>query len=153
MFVSVWRIFVLGIVAVGLLSLVPSVVYAQLVPCEGLDTPGDPRPVCTVSHLFAILVNIFNFLLELAGVVLLLVVIVGGVRMIIFHFTEQPETELVAAKQMLTQGIFGFAIIAGAVLIVNAVLLILGLNCGSDIEKRIAKLGFSTGCTVLIAPK
>ena len=123
------------------LLLVPLFVNAQLVPCKGIAGPGDPRPVCGVEHIFSLLINIFNFLLTLAAIVLLLFAITAGMRMIIFHFSEQPESELANAKLTLTHAIFGFAIVAGAMIIINTVLIILGLNRATAIGRLLFDLG------------
>lgn len=130
--------------AISFLLSTPLVVYAQVVPfCNPVGSGADPN-TCGVVHIFLLLVNIFNFLLAFAGIVLLLIVVIAGTRMILFHFAEQPETELVVAKQTLTRGIFGFVIVAGAMLIVDSMLFILGLNTSTPIGLLLCSWGI--GC-------
>lgn len=113
-------------------AVVPLVAQAAIVPCapeatttESTLPGGTPTTVpaianqCTVNKLLEVPVNIFNFLLDGAAIVLLLIIVWAGVRMAFYWFNEQPEQELMAAKLTLTRGIFGFTVVALAILIVN----------------------------------
>jgi len=102
------------IVLFVLLGLVwPSVAYQQA-PFVFCDQTG-----CTLTNLLSVPVRIFNWLLGLAGFVLLAMIVWAGVRMILYYVSDQPEMELMSAKLTLRRGIFGFLIIAFAFLIVN----------------------------------
>ena len=94
-------------------------VYAQsdFVPCDGLG--------CTFNDLCIMVTNIYNWLLGMAGLVAILLIIYGGVRMIWFsYFAEFPnqEEELAAGKLTVTRAIFGLLIVATAYLLVNTLL-------------------------------
>lgn len=129
--------------------LVPLVVLGLLLPhtarmqtpfivCGGTiedpESPGyqgiDPL-TCTLGHLLDVPVRIYNFLLGLAALVLLAVILISGLRMMWYYGAELPEAELAAAKNMLTRGLVGFAIVAAAYLAVNVALAVLSLNQGS----------------------
>jgi hypothetical protein len=138
------------------LLLLPGFAEAQIIPrCSSTGLPSnpalscaqilqDPTATCGVCHIFALLISIFNFLLGLAAILLLLFAIIAGARMIIFQFSEQPESELVNARLTLTRAIFGFAIIAGAMIIVNTVLFVIGLNSATPIGSLLCSFGL--GC-------
>ena len=102
--------------------IMPLTAQAAIVPCTGLD--------CTISDIFTLLINIYNILLGLAAVVALLFIVLGGVRMLIFYFAEQPEAELEAAKNTIRRALFGLLIIIGAFLIVATLLTFLQANRG-----------------------
>ena len=120
-----WRS-VLFIFWLVLLGVTPNVAQQAIVGCEGLN--------CKLTDLLAIPVNIFNYLLSGAALVLLLMIIWAGIRMTMYWFNEQPEQELTAAKMTLTRAIVGFAIVTMAILIVNILAVqILGLYPGSGL--------------------
>lgn len=108
------------LVLAGALLTPASLVHAQnpLVPCSGLK--------CRLSDLFQLLVNIYNFLLGMAAIVAVLMIIVAGVRMLVYYWSEQPKPELEAAKNTLRRAIFGLVIIVTAYLVVNTLLAVLG---------------------------
>ena len=81
---------------------------------------------CTFNDLLEVPVRIFNSALGLAAFVLLGIIVFAGSRMMWYYLAESPKQELENAKHTLTRGIVGFAIIAGAILIVNTLLAILG---------------------------
>lgn len=96
---------------------------------------GSDPLTCTLEHLLDVPVRIYNFLLGLAALVLLAVILIAGLRMLWHYGAEVPEVELAAAKNMLTRGLLGFAIIATAYLTVNVVLAVLSLNNESWVGK------------------
>lgn len=62
--------------------------------------------------------------------------------MILYHVSEMPEQELVAAKMTLTRGITGFLIIAFSYVMVNLLLYnILGLDAGTEVGKLLKIFG------------
>lgn len=118
---------VVFVVSMCIMSAIPQIAHQAIVECEGL--------ACTLGDLLAIPVNIFNFLLESAALVLLAMIIWAGIRMSMYWFGEQPEQELTAAKVTLTRAIFGFVIVAMAILIINILAVtILGLYPGSPLR-------------------
>lgn len=99
-------------------------VHAAIVPCNGLD--------CELSDFFELLVNIYNFLLGMAGMVALIFLIWGGIQMFLYHYFEHPQEILSGAKLTVTRAIFGLIVIATAYLVVNTVLVLLGVQCPQD---------------------
>lgn len=111
-------------VSIFVMSAMPQIAHQAIVECEGL--------ACKLEDLLEIPVNIFNFLLEGAAIVLLAMIIWAGIRMSMYWFSEQPEQELTAAKVTLTRAIVGFVIVATAILIINILAVtILGLSSSS----------------------
>ena len=119
----------LSLASVFLLMIVPVYAYAQagssrIVQCSDLD--------CDLEDLLYVPVTIYNYLLGTAAAVFIVVVIWAGIRMMIYHASESPESELINAKFTLFRGITGFVIVAGAYTIVNVLIIgILGLNSGT----------------------
>lgn len=122
--------------------------YAQIVPaCD--PVPGDEfapghqgEPNCSVNHLFELLVNIYNFLLGLAAVIAVLMIVFAGFRILIYYWSEQPESDLEAAKNTIRRAIFGLIIILTAYLVVTTVVFsLLGLNATSPIAELLLKWG------------
>ena len=126
---------VLILFVVGLVFMPALRVYAAnqsgFVQCEGLH--------CTFQDLCDTFVKIYDWLLGMAGLVAILFIIYGGVRMIWFsYFAEFPnqEEELASGKITITRAIFGLVIVAVAYLLVHTLLIdILGW-------------GEAIGCTV-----
>ncbi len=120
---------------------------ASIVPCHPIPTTGPNGESsiannCTFNQLLEIPVNIFNFLLSSAAIVLLAVIIWSGIRMLLFYASDSPEAELENAKLTLRRGIFGFFIIACSYLIVNILAVtILGLNPASAVGKLLQQFG------------
>ena len=85
-------------------------------------------PVCDVSTIIVLIVNIYNYLLWLASFVALLFVIWGGVRMFLIGFSEQPEEYLTAAKNTVRRALAGLVIILTAFLVVNTLLYFLNFQ-------------------------
>ncbi|MEX1997259.1 MAG: hypothetical protein WEA04_01080 [Candidatus Andersenbacteria bacterium] len=81
---------------------------------------------CGVKHLVELAINVYNFLLGMAAAVALLFIIIGGVRMLIYSFTEAPETELQSAKYTVTRAVVGLVIVIAAFLIVETLIQFLG---------------------------
>ena len=117
----------------GLLFPLPAYQQAPFVRCgdSASSTPLD----CTLKNMIDVPVRIYNFLLGFAAIILLLVIAWAGLRMIVFHLSDMPESELANAKMTLTRGIFGFLIIAMSYLIVNLLLAIFCLNPDSFLFK------------------
>lgn len=109
-------------------ALWPAVGWATgLVPCEGLN--------CTVDHLFILFVMIYNFLLAATALVAMLFVVVGGIRM---FFVAASASEMESAKKTVQNAIIGLVIIAGAYLIVNTLIDVLG---GGGLRALFRRLG------------
>lgn len=108
----------------------PLTAYAQLLPACN-PVPGQPDS-CEVADLFALLVNIYNYLLGLAALVAMLFIVWGGMRMFYFGYMEDSASELEAAKFTVRRAIGGFVIIATAYLLVATLLYLLGLDRGTE---------------------
>jgi hypothetical protein len=74
------------------------------------------------------LVNIYNFLIGMAAVVALLLIVFSGVKIVIFQFSESPESELTEAKHGLTRALTGLALIMMAFISVQTLLNLLGFS-------------------------
>jgi hypothetical protein len=112
-----------GLLITVVLSLfLPLSVLAQ----EPFVTCGANPLSCNINELLYVPVRIFNTVLGWAAFVLLGVIVWGGTRMMMFYLSERPQSELEAAKHTLTRGLTGFAIVAGAILMVNTLLFVLG---------------------------
>ncbi len=116
---------------VAFLLCLPMVADAALVPCSG--TPADP---CTVEKFFTLLTNVYNFLLELGGVVALLFIIWGGVQMIL-GFLDGGEHMVQAGKDTVKHGVIGLLLLACGYLIVNTIIMVLG---GGGINQLLAPI-------------
>ncbi len=119
-FLNVW--FLLS----GFLLALPVAAADPLVPCGGVD--------CTINDFFQLLVNIYNFLLGLGGIVALLFIILGGVQMIM-GFLDGGEHSVQAGKDTIKNGIIGLIILACGYLVVNT---IIGLLGGGGIDQLLA---------------
>lgn len=85
---------------------------------------------CTPAHLGGLLVGAFELLLSFAVVVALFFIILSGIRMVSAWFAEAPESEYKDAKSSFRQAVFGLILVAGAFLIVETVLALLGVPGG-----------------------
>ncbi len=123
-------------VLLGLLAPLPAWQQVPFVECAY-------RPLsCDLEDLLSVPVRIFNFLLGMAGIVLLAVIVWAGMRFILYHFSEMPEAELNNAKMTLTRGIFGFLVIAFSYVMVNLLLYtLLGLSDDSQVGKLLQEFG------------
>lgn len=114
------------ILALATLILInPIVAHAALVTCQPVNSQGE-YVGCAFSQLVDTLVTIYNYLLGLAGLVALLYIIFGAIRMFYWTFMEAKEAELSAAKTTVSRAIVGLVIIAMAYLIVNTLIIWLG---------------------------
>jgi amino acid transporter len=115
-----------------LIAFVPALANAQepFVRCGDSEDDRFNPLSCTFDDLLRVPIRIFNALLGFAAFILLGIIIFAGLRMLWYHLAESPEQELQNAKHTLTRGLVGFAIVAGAILIVNTLLFILGLSSG-----------------------
>lgn len=113
--------------------------HAAIIP------PCDPMPEtptsCGVNDLLKLLVNIYNFLLGLAGLVAMLFIVFGGVRMLYFSYLENQASELEAAKLTVSRAIGGLVIIALAYLLVNTALTMLGVARNSQVGELLIEWG------------
>lgn len=122
------------ILAMGVWA-IPTVVSAQaqrsgLVPCgpEGGASgsgPGANVSNCTIQDLFGLLVNIYNYLLGLAGLVAFGFLIYGGIQM---FFYSVDEEKLASGKKTVIEALIGIAIVLLAYIIVNTLLVALGVS-------------------------
>ncbi|PIT98537.1 MAG: hypothetical protein COT71_00170 [Candidatus Andersenbacteria bacterium CG10_big_fil_rev_8_21_14_0_10_54_11] len=73
---------------------------------------------CTLADLLSVPARVYNWSTGLASGVLLALIAFAGVRILLFYFSDKPESELNAAKMMLRHALFGFAIVMLSWLIV-----------------------------------
>ena len=109
---------IVSLVVFGLVFAAP--VMAALVPtvCQGASAAGQ----CTLSSLKDLVANMINFLLGFAGLVCLLFLVIGGVRMLTSG--GNPET-VKNAKSTISNAFLGLAITLAAYLIINVVIIVL----------------------------
>ena len=130
-----------GVVCIAmLLSLAPDV-HAQIVPCGYEGAEGGRE--CTINHLFTLLIGIYNFLLGMAAIVAVLMIIIGGIGMFVYHWFENAEQILYGSKLTVTRAIFGLIVVAAAYLITNTLLVLLGIAPDSAIGMLLKSLGFT----------
>lgn len=103
----------------------PAVARAAILPdCN--PVPGGANP-CGIADMFQLLVNIYNFLLGMAAIVLMLMLVWSGIQMLIAQYNEQPTSAMENAKLSLRRAVFGFVIIAVAYILVYTLLTVLGV--------------------------
>lgn len=106
-----------------LVAVAPFIAQAAIVPdCD--PVPGNAKS-CTIKDLGRLLINIYNFLLGTIGLVAILFIIFGGLRMLYWTFLENSSGELEAAKTTVTRAITGLIIALCAFVIVNLAITIL----------------------------
>lgn len=114
------------------LVLVPAVAYAQgsgFLPCNPLKGVD-----CKLSHLFDLLVGIYNFLLGLAAFVAMLMLVWGAIQILIAWLGESPERSYEDGKNTIRRALFGLFLIAAAYMIVNLIVSALGGDLEDIIE-------------------
>ncbi|MBI1833663.1 MAG: hypothetical protein HYR90_02450 [Candidatus Andersenbacteria bacterium] len=128
------------IVTSSWLLVTPFFAYAAIIPpCDPVPGKGNS---CGVNDLFQLLVNIYDYLLGLAAIVAVLMIVWAGFRILIFYWSEQPESDLEAAKNTIRRAIFGLIIILTAYLVVATVVFSLfGLDPGGPVGKELQKRG------------
>ena len=102
------------------LFFIPSFVYANLVPCGGLN-----QPPCQFCHLFVMLDGIIDFVLLyiVFPVASLLIIFSGGTLM----FSSGDPGKIDQGKKILFSTIIGLIIIFSAWLIVNEFMRAIGV--------------------------
>lgn len=103
-----------------------------LIPCgmsyDDPKTPWNERESCQLKHIFLLVKNIIDFVLWRLSLIILvvLILIVGATSYFSFGSPDVPAK----AKALLKAAGIGFAIIFGAWLIVNWILILLGYQSG-----------------------
>jgi hypothetical protein len=141
-FLRNWNLFVIWILIFGIFSLAFPVHAAILPSCD--PVPGSANS-CGVEHIFKLLINIYNFLLGLAAVVAILMIIIGGVGLLVYHYFENAEQILEHSKLTVTRAITGIIIITLAYIIVNTTISLLGFNTTSAVGQMLQGLGLIPG--------
>lgn len=115
-------------------TLMPSFVLAQgLVPCGNGEysydatQPGATPPantgatdkMCTVTDLFRIVVIVTNFLIAFAGLIAVVMIVAGGLKMVT---SAGNPTAYGAAKKSMLNAVIGFALTFLAFMLVNTLL-------------------------------
>lgn len=93
---------------------------AALVPC-GPTTDH----ACTFQDLATLLINIYNWLLGLAGLVAILFVVYGGFLMVYGWVAEQPQSVYQEGVLTVRRALWGLVLVAAAYLVVNTILTVL----------------------------
>lgn len=84
-------------------------------PLQGINNVGD------------LITKIMEFLIPMAGIILLIVIIWGGYD---FMMSQGTPEKLKGAQAKITTGIIGFVLLAVSFLLVKLVQVIFGLNTG-----------------------
>jgi hypothetical protein len=112
--------------------------FAQLVPPD--CRRGGDMLNCDFNDLKTMFIAIVNFLLQSSGVIALLFVLYGGIRMMLSGGNQQVIAE---AKQTVFNALLGLLIIASAFILINAILGTLGSSIG-NFDNLIEMFNFST---------
>lgn len=87
--------------------------------CDVESTPGDETAPCTLCHLIVGIKALIDFGMKILVYAAILVIVIAG----IFYIVSTGNTEMMAkAKKTLWNVLTGFALVLGAWLIVNVVL-------------------------------
>lgn len=100
------------------LSAFPLVSQAALVPCGRTG-----QPVCTLCHLIIGIKGLIDYGFTIMVVVGLAMLVISGV---VYIISAGNEGMMTTAKSLMKNVMIGFALILGAVLIVNTVMWVLG---------------------------
>ncbi len=129
-------------------TLMPSFALAQgLVPCgngeysydasvQGATPPSNSGPtdqLCKVSDLFRVVVIVTNFLIAFAGVIAVVMIVLGGLKMVT---SAGNPTAYGAAKKTMINAVIGLALTFLAFILVNSLLstkLGIGIKDGGNI--------------------
>lgn len=95
----------------GFLFILPAVVFAQLVPCDG--------PECQACHLVELGDNIVRFLITIAAVIGAIMIAVAGLQMVT---SGGDVARVTAAKNTMTNVVIGFIILLAAWLLVDTIM-------------------------------
>lgn len=106
----------------SILYSLPRVAEAALTPIVPCGGPGQAD--CTFKDLGALLVGIYDFLLGFAGLVALMFIIYGGIKMLQGWLSEEPETTFKEGKLTVQRAIGGLVILALAFTILHFILAI-----------------------------
>jgi len=80
-------------------------------------------PTESVAGIFCVLANIINTMITVAGAVVFLILVYGGLQ---YMVSGGDEKALATSKSTITHAVLGLFIIFGAVLIINTILVNLG---------------------------
>jgi hypothetical protein len=84
---------------------------------------GGVCPTESVAGIFCVLANLINKMITVAGAVVFLVLVYGGLQ---YMVSGGDEKALTTSKSTITHAVLGLFIIFGAVLIINTILVNLG---------------------------
>jgi hypothetical protein len=84
---------------------------------------GEVCPTESVTGIFCVLGNIINTMVTVAGFVVFLVLVYGGLQ---YMISGGDEKALTTSKSTITHAVLGLFIILGAVLVINTILVNLG---------------------------
>jgi len=102
---------IIKIISIAQALLLPGLALAQI--------PQPPAPKLLRGDLATILQNVINGLLGIAGVIAVVMLIIGGFR---YAAAAGNEEAIEAAKKTITYAVIGLVIVALALLIVNTVI-------------------------------
>ncbi len=114
------KVVLIFVLLISIFSLIfPSVADAALVPCGKSTDSG----MCTLCHLIIGIKDIMDYGFKIMVVVAIVMLMVSG----IVYIVSTGNTGMMdTAKHLLTNALIGFAIILGAWLVINTVILVLG---------------------------
>lgn len=108
-----------------LLFLIPSIVAAAgLVPCG-----GSGEPACSIGCFFAMLANIYNFLVKgIATPLAVLSITIGGIILLV---SAGNPSAVGLGKKIVYSAIIGLVLVYCSWLIINVLLTAIGFNLGT----------------------
>lgn len=99
---------------------------AAIVPCG----PGTSKPSCQLCDLITLLKNISNFVITLAGILVVVYLLYGGFLMLTSAGSSKKVEE---GRSVMTQAVIGLVIILSAWLIVDTTLRVfMGTNAPTE---------------------
>lgn len=101
-----------------------------LVPCGSAITNGTPTCPCELEHVFVLILNLYNFAIWKISVPLAsLLVVVGGVMLLVSGGNPRLAGR---ARTILWGAVIGIALVFGAWVIINTILVAIGYNFAAD---------------------
>jgi len=121
------------VIIILIMLFAPLFVFAQegekggLIPCGTEDDP------CDACDFWQMLLNLYNLLLGLAGIVAVIFMVINGFQYVV---AAGDEEMIGRAKEGLKNAIIGLLLIAASYVIINTILLAMGFNLDGQAEWR-----------------
>lgn len=96
---------------------------------DGLVPCGDPgQPACQTCHIYALVENVFAWVFRLAGIVVTIIIVYGGMRLVTSVGNAVAKSE---ARKIISAAIVGFILIGCSWFIIKFTLNVLAGNDGA----------------------